>query len=339
MPRSSTLLVGAVWGGIAATTLMVRFYKRRNARRREEDSVARDAEGVQNAVEALEWYATHRPEKLALVGVDGDSTYNWKEYYAQVQQFARALKTTGDNHGVAIHAFNEPRWFFAAIGALAAGWTVSGIYLTNTYHQAAHVIRTSAVRVLLLESAELFKTTYKTVLEDFPELKVVLLKGGDDDDSSSRTPSYEAFLQSTRPDTKLTSPHKLPHHAVASLVYTSGTTGNPKAVQLTHANIQSVCAMMHARIPLNEDTVIVSYLPLSHIAAMGIDVYSPLFCGAQVHFADANALRGSLKDTLLRVRPTLFFGVPRVWEKWPRLCKMPLPSRTPSGVPGPCCKL
>jgi len=98
-------------------------------------------------------------------------------------------------------------------------------------------------------------------------------------------------------------------------VYTSGTTGNPKAVELTHENVYTVCAMMHARIPLDETTKVVSYLPLSHIAAMGIDIYSSLFCGASVHFADSNALRGSLKDTLLRVRPTLFFGVPRVWEK------------------------
>ena len=67
---------------------------------------------------------------------------------------------------------------------------------------------------------------------------------------------------------------------VASLVYTSGTTGNPKAVELTHNSVREVCAMMHARIPLDERTRLVSYLPLSHIAAMGIDVYSAIYCGS-----------------------------------------------------------
>jgi len=80
------------------------------------------------------------------------------------------------------------------------------------------------------------------------------------------------------------------------LVYTSGTTGDPKAVELTHANIREVVGMMHARIPLNTSTVLVSYLPLSHIAAQGIDIFSAIYCGAKVHFADAGALKGTLKE-------------------------------------------
>ena len=315
----------AAWGGIAVTTFAVRFMKKRRISRRE-TRVANQGgllPQARNAVEALEERAMHTEcsGKLALESADATTTYTWKEYYDQVQKFARALvglnsiKAANEQFGVAVHAFNEPRWFFSAIGALAAGWTVSGIYLTNTYDQAAHVLRTSQVKVLVLESKEALDTTYKTVLQDFKDIKVILLQGGDQD-ASSRTPSYEAFINNANTaDINLTSPKELPDDAVASLVYTSGTTGNPKAVELTHRNITSVCAMMHARIPLQEGTKVVSYLPLSHIAAMGIDMYSSLFCGAEVHFADSNALKGSLKDTLLRVRPTLFFGVPRVWEK------------------------
>ena len=60
---------------------------------------------------------------------------------------------------------------------------------------------------------------------------------------------------------------------------------------------------------------IVSYLPLSHIAAQAFDIYMPLVAGVTVYFAQPDALKGSLVHTLKDVRPTIFFGVPRVWEK------------------------
>lgn len=319
-PNRSTLTYAVgLWGGIALTTWLCRL-RRRKKYASVEAKIAQQGgllPEVHNVVEALEWRSRECSDKLALKCTHG-TTYSWKEYHTQVQLFGRALMTTqrdASGHGVAVHAFNEPRWFFAALGALAAGWTISGIYLTNTYDQAAHVLKTSDVKVLVLETSEQLETIYKTLFQDFPGIQVVILNGGDEALHSSVL-SYDAFLEkaadSSRP---LKAPKDLPGEAVTSLVYTSGTTGNPKAVQLTHTNIKTVCAMMHARIPLSEDTKVVSYLPLSHIAAMGIDLFSSVFCGAEVHFADSKALSGTLKDTLLKARPTLFFGVPRVWEK------------------------
>eukprot|EP00977_Amphora_coffeiformis_P001009 scaffold219_cov156-Amphora_coffeaeformis.AAC.7 len=319
----------AAWGGITATVYLIRLWKRRSVRAREERVAYQGGlmPQTQNAVHALAWRAQQTPEKLALEAADGAAQYTWQQYYEQVQQFGKALmaiqetipSSDKEQLGVAVHAFNEPRWFFACLGALIAEWTVSGIYLTNTYSQASYVLQTSHVKVLVLESKKLLETTYSKVLADFPDLTVVLLKGGDDDTQGTfpgrdRVLSYAKFLGKAK-NQSLKDPKDLDPYKVTSLVYTSGTTGNPKAVELTHKNVYRVCAMMHSRIPLDETTKVVSYLPLSHIAAMGIDIYSSVFCGASVHFADSNALRGSLKDTLLRVRPTLFFGVPRVWEK------------------------
>ena len=323
-PNKSLTYALATWGTVGVTTLLYRAYRRRRNISRERHVASQGGllPHVSNAVEALEWRATssdsQQRHQLALEGADGRQ-YTWAEYYEKVQQFARALaqidwpRKGGAQSGVAIHSFNEPKWFFSAMGALAAGWTVSGIYLTNTYDQASHVLRTSDVRVLVIEDIDMLDSVYKNVMKDFPQLKVIYLHGSGDGVKHPRISSFANFLVYKEAD--LPKPNDLPGDSVASLVYTSGTTGNPKAVELSHSSIAAVCAQMHARIPLDEKTVVVSYLPLSHIAAAGIDMFSSLFCGATVHFADSNALRGSLKDTLLKVRPTLFFGVPRVWEK------------------------
>ena len=311
MPSSRLKTTAAVWGGVGLAAVTIRALKRWRNRKREE-RIAKQGGRLPDCptvVHALAKRATETPDAVALVACDG-TQYTWAQYDAESSAFARSLIELGEKQGIAVHAFNEPRWFFAALGALKAGWTVSGIYTTNTYEQAAHIIKTSGVRVLVLESTKQLSTTYKSVFNDFPGLKVVLL---DASPSSKVRPAlaYDSFVR--RGGARL--PITASSSNVASLVYTSGTTGNPKAVELTHNSVREVCAMMHACIPLDERTRLVSYLPLSHIAAMGIDVYSAIYCGAQVWFADAMALKGSLKTTLLQCRPTLFFGVPRVWEK------------------------
>lgn len=101
------------------------------------------------------------------------------------------------------------------------------------------------------------------------------------------------------------------------LIYTSGTTGKPKGVMLSHDNISfdARAAFQHYSLNTNDDCM-VSYLPLSHIAGQIADIFGPLATGTQIYFARRDALKGTLADTLKVVRPTLFFAVPRVWEKF-----------------------
>ena len=114
--------------------------------------------------------------------------------------------------------------------------------------------------------------------------------------------------------------------ACATLIYTSGTTGPPKGVMISHDNALWTCESGLAHHPELADEGIhcrmVSFLPLSHIAAQVTDIFSPVFYAAKTglpsctYFARPDALKGSLRDTMLLVRPTLFFGVPRVWTKF-----------------------
>jgi long-chain-fatty-acid--CoA ligase ACSBG len=109
-----------------------------------------------------------------------------------------------------------------------------------------------------------------------------------------------------------------------TLIFTSGTTSDPKAVSLTNKNIQSSVESVLEVIPLNKNKnenkntdseILLSYLPLSHVAGQCLDLFSQIYHEGEVHFARPDAMRGSLKKSLQTVRPTVFLGVPRVWEK------------------------
>src|SRR5262245_48509050 len=101
--------------------------------------------------------------------------------------------------------------------------------------------------------------------------------------------------------------------SLACLIYTSGTTGNPKGVMLSHHNVVWTARQLSNSSPRSDDDVGLSYLPLSHIAEQTCTIYGPLLNGAQIYFAESlDALPQNLKE----VRPTVFFGVPRVWEKF-----------------------
>ena len=101
-----------------------------------------------------------------------------------------------------------------------------------------------------------------------------------------------------------------------TLIYTSGTTGPPKAVMISNDNITWTAAnVVEHYMDLNHTDRIISYLPLSHIAAQMIDIHCMMAIGGCAYFAQPDALKGSLTVTMKEVRPTFFFGVPRVWEK------------------------
>jgi long-subunit acyl-CoA synthetase (AMP-forming) len=97
-----------------------------------------------------------------------------------------------------------------------------------------------------------------------------------------------------------------------TLIYTSGTTGPPKAVMISHDNITFVAQAVSDLVNGGSDDVMLSYLPLSHIAEQAITLHGPMWMGACTWFAESIELLG---DNLREVRPTIFLGVPRVWEK------------------------
>lgn len=246
----------------------------------------------------------------------------YRQYLDNIWQAAKSFIKLGleEYHGVGIVGFNSPEWFISDLGAIFAGGFAVGIYTTNSAEACHFVADNSQCNILVVENDQQLQKILK-VRDRLPHLKAIIQYNGNPKESYPDVLSWQQFLDVGKdlPDSAVEGriANMAPNKACL-LIYTSGTTGNPKGVMLSHDNITwtaKVIANSVTSVELAGKEHIISYLPLSHIAAQMIDIYVPFIIGATVWFAQPDALKGSLGETLKEVRPTAFFGVPRVWEK------------------------
>ncbi|NXM60811.1 ACBG2 ligase, partial [Illadopsis cleaveri] len=224
-------------------------------------------------------------------------------------------------HGVGILGFNSAEWFIADIGAILAGGLAVGIYTTNSPEACHYVAENCSANVIVVENHKQLQKILE--IEDrLPHLKAIVQYGEEIKEKRPNLYSWREFMELGRdvPDSRLRGiiASQKPNQC-CSLIYTSGTTGQPKGVMLSHDNLTWTAAAGGQFIGLSDardrQEEVVSYLPLSHIAAQMCDIWAAMSFGVQVYFAQPDALKGSLVETLREVRPTAFLGVPRVWEK------------------------
>ena len=226
-----------------------------------------------------------------------------------------------------IIGFNAPEWHFANFGAIMAGGIAAGVYATNGPDGCKYQAQHSKAKVIVVEGVKQLEKYYP-ISRELRDLKAIVMYGPDKvpedikDKISIPVYSFADFLKlgASVPDADLKARNDAQKpNEVTTLIYTSGTTGPPKAVMVTHDNIVWTTKGQLDTMPelqqMGPDDCLVSYLPLSHIAAQMIDMHAPMVTGCQIWFAQPDALKGSLGKTLKEVRPTIFFGVPRVWEK------------------------
>jgi len=268
---------------------------------------------------------------VKLLGADGKYSKEWKfwtynEYWAESTMFAKSLVQMGvKNHNIVnILGFNSPEWFIAANGATLAGCIGAGIYMTNAPDACHYVTNHSKAEVVVVEGNKQLKKYANVPKKTIPSLKALVVYGEAVDQDlaaqcNANVYSWDEFLQVgvavSTDKVELRMASVKPGNC-ASLIYTSGTTGPPKAVMISHDNITWTAQnIIDHYMYLNHEDRVVSYLPLSHIAAQLIDLYAVLQIGGCTYFAQPDALKGTLTVTMKAVRPTFFFGVPRVWEK------------------------
>ncbi len=238
----------------------------------------------------------------------------WGEYYAQVRTTARAFIALGLEPGKAVSILgnNCPQWFISNLAGIFAGAVPGGIYVTNSPEQCRYVAQHSEANIAVVENAaQLAK--FKQIRGELPGLKAIVLMNGSDPDENVYAWADLAKLAQAVSEDDLNLRIRLQKpDDCCTLIYTSGTTGNPKGVMITHDNIVWVAKQVIKSISAGADDQIVSYLPLSHIAEQVVSLHSPYVMGATVWFAES---LDKLGENLTEIRPTIFVGVPRVWEK------------------------
>ncbi|XP_069482845.1 long-chain-fatty-acid--CoA ligase ACSBG2-like isoform X2 [Ambystoma mexicanum] len=246
-------------------------------------------------------------------------TTTYFQYYRQCWAAAKSFLKLGLErfHGVGILGFNSPEWFIADIGAIMAGGFPVGIYNTSSSDACLYVAKNSASNILVVEDHQQLEKILQ-IEEQLPHLKAIVQYRHELKEKRPNLYTWEEFMRigSDVPDSivdDIIASQKA--NQCCMMAYTSGTTGAPKAVMLSHDNITWLVKMYGKDTGMQEQEIGVSYLPLSHVAPQFFDLWMPMCFGGTTYFAKPDALKGSLVDTLKEVRPTQFFGVPRIWEK------------------------
>jgi long-chain acyl-CoA synthetase len=249
----------------------------------------------------------------------GWETLTWADYGQAVAEVTAGLVDLGIGPGerVAILSRNRVEWHLADIGALANGGVTVPIYPTSSAEQVRYILDHCGARLCFVEDDELLAKVLE-VRHELPKLDRVVVF---DDGELLDDPFLVEFttLRAVGADRLQREPTLIDERAslvvpeqAATFVYTSGTTGPPKAAVLTHANIMWTIRSAASLVHLASGERFLSFLPLSHVAERGMSEFAPITVGGETWFARSLA---TVAEDLLDCRPTVFFAVPRVWEK------------------------
>jgi long-chain acyl-CoA synthetase len=246
---------------------------------------------------------------------------SWREYGEHVRNFSLGLISLGLNRGncVSILSENVPEWLYADLAIQSAGGISVGVYPTNPPPEVRYILGHSESIFCICQDQEQVDKVIK-VKDDLPLLKniIVIDMKGLRNYSDPMIISFKDVERMGReahesdPSLFNSLVDKISPNDIALMVYTSGTTGPPKGSMLSHRNIIDMMEHLQQAIPFSERDEIVSYLPLCHIAERLFSMILPLYSGATVNFAESVE---TVTDALNEIYPTIFFAVPRIWEK------------------------
>ncbi len=258
------------------------------------------------------WYYYKNKKENRWVGV------SFREAHEETRAVACGLLAMGVKKGECVGIISETRreWSLADMAILSCGAVTVGVYPTETPENTAYILNHSECRFVFVENRKQYEKI-RTIIKNLPNIKKLILFEMDNINDEmivgleelrrrgekffkSNPEIYEERSRSISPDD------------IATIVYTSGTTGPPKGVILTHRNISAVTIASAEAIPLKEDDFGIVFLPLSHVLQR-VSGYVGLYLGARGAFAESIE---KIIDNFQELKPTVQSSVPRLFEKF-----------------------
>ncbi len=271
----------------------------------------------------LQHWARVRPDAVALRQKDFGiwEAFTWREYAALARAFGLGLVAEGLAAGghVAILSENRKEWVFAQLGANMTGAVAVGIYPTSPAPEVEYLLQAADADIVVCEDQEQLDKVLE-VRERLPRLQrlVVMDPRGLRHYAVPGLLSFEEVLARGRafdaqhPELVAQRLAAQSLDDTALMIFTSGSTGRPKAAMLSYRNVNAMATGADEIYRCTVHDSVVSYLPLCHVAEQIYTVNLPLHAGLVVNFAES--LR-TVQSDLREIAPTLFLGVPRIWEK------------------------
>jgi long-chain acyl-CoA synthetase len=250
------------------------------------------------------------PQKKALAMREGKDWRVWsiQEIIKEIDKISAGLLKQGFKSGdrIAIYANGgSPHWNMADVGMMQIGITPVPIHATARVSEIQYILKDAEIKACFVQSESLLEKLNRAATVN---LKIFSF------DALQNTLSWEQLM--TEPNEAASqyiaeSKQNIHENDLATILYTSGTTGVPKGVMLSHRNIVSNIKAVVAIAPIDPSTVTVSFLPLSHIFERMV-TFSYVAAGCQIWYVDAVE---NLPSVLMEVKPHFFTSVPRILEK------------------------
>ncbi|MEE9167939.1 MAG: long-chain fatty acid--CoA ligase, partial [Candidatus Neomarinimicrobiota bacterium] len=246
------------------------------------------------------------------------STLSFRDVRREVEELAHGLASLGVDRGdrVAILSNNNPHWAMGDYAITSMGGVTVTVYPTLPPAQIQFILDDSQSRAIFVENRE----QADKVLEFFDQSKFLerMIVMNDDRLSKDNVHTFHDLLEMGKAGKEsaafdfLERANSVAPDDLLTLVYTSGTTGDPKGVMLTHNNLISNVRSALQTIPMNENDVFLSFLPLSHSFERMAGHYTAFTVGATVYYAESI---DTVAENISEVRPTVMTSVPRLYEK------------------------